>query len=116
EAIALRLKLGAQLGIVVDAAIEGDGQAELGVGHGLARPFGQVDDPEPAMRERRVVMDDEAGAVRPPRRECLHHPGLGERRRRRAVEPYFSANATHESVGILSVTLHPRRVYYMSDN
>jgi hypothetical protein len=49
EAVAVALELGAQLLVVVDAAVEDRGQAELVVHHRLAAGRRQVDDRQPAV-------------------------------------------------------------------
>src|SRR5690606_19213570 len=89
------LEFATQLGIIVDAAVEGDAQAELGIDHRLAGFFSQVDDLQPAMGKGYVAMHHEAASVRSAWRQRLHHPGLGECRRLGTVEAYFSANSTH---------------------
>jgi hypothetical protein len=51
EAVAGLGQLLAQLLVVVDAAVEGDRQAQRGVDEGLRGGFGQVDDLQPAVAE-----------------------------------------------------------------
>ena len=97
EAITLGFQFAPQFRIVVDAAVEGDGKAEFGVHHGLAGLLRQVDDREPPVPERRVTVNDEPGAVRPPRRDCIHHLRLDERRGLAPVETHFTTNPTHGS-------------------
>jgi hypothetical protein len=52
EAVPVAFELAAQLVVVVDAAVEPDRQTELGIGHRLVPAARQVDDLQPAMRER----------------------------------------------------------------
>ena len=51
ESIAVALELAPQFFVVVDAAVPGDGQAQIGVDHRLRACFGQVDDFEATMTE-----------------------------------------------------------------
>ncbi len=67
EAVALGLELAAQLGVVVDGAVEDDAQAELGVDHGLLRRLGQVHDLQPAMAPGLRALREHAAVVRPAR-------------------------------------------------
>ena len=80
EAVAGALQLGAQLAVVVDAAVEDGGQAQLGVDHRLGAALGQVDDLQPAVAERGRARGVHAGAVRT---AAVH--GLGDPRDGRDV-------------------------------
>ena len=51
EPVAVALELASQFLVVVDAAVPGDGQAQIGVDHRLRAGFGQVDDFEATMTE-----------------------------------------------------------------
>ena len=87
-----RLELGAQLAVVVDAAVEDD-RSEA-VAHRLRAALGQVDDRQPPVHEACVSVEPHAGAVRPARRERLAHP-----LERRAIRPrppaQLDAEAAH---------------------
>ena len=66
EAVARRGELLAELAVVVDAAVEDDREAEVGVHHGLAPRGGQVDDAQAAVAERRGSLGPQAARVGPP--------------------------------------------------
>ena len=95
EPVAEALELGAELAVVVDHAVEDDGEAELVVDHGLGAALGQVDDLEPAVAERDVALRPDAGAVGPPGRHDVRHPVDRRDVRARAVEGHLSAYAAH---------------------
>ena len=98
EAVALALELGAEFGIVVDAAVKRDGQPEMDVGEGLRRRLGQVDDLQPPVRHADGAAQDHAGAVRPARRHRLGHPLEPRRRGGAAVKADLAADAAHGRV------------------
>ena len=99
EAVPLRRQVRPKLGVVVDAAVEGDGQAGVGVGKRLGRGFAQVDDLQPPVAEARAPAQDEAEAIRPARRHRRAHPFDRLGRGRAAVESDLSANAAHRGIG-----------------
>ena len=98
ERIALGLQLLAQFRIVVDAAVEGDRQAEIGVHHRLFGARRQVDDRQAAMAEHHPAAPDDAFGVRAARRHRFGHACKCGGGRHRPVEGQFAANATHTSV------------------
>ncbi|MCY1293388.1 hypothetical protein D9M70_426470 [compost metagenome] len=51
EAVAERLQFGAQFRVVVEGAVEGQGEAQVGVDHRLRRGVGQLHDLQPAVAE-----------------------------------------------------------------
>ncbi len=101
EAVALGLELGAELGIIVDAAVEGDGQPQLGVDEGLRRGFGQVDDLQPPVGEPDRAANDRAGAVRAAGRHRVSHALEPRGRDSAAGEVDLSADAAHMRAGPL---------------
>ena len=97
--MAKRDQLGAQLGIVVDAAIEGDGQPERGVDEGLRGRLREVDDLEPPVAEPGRPAQNHARAVRPARRHGVAHSFNSCRRRGHTAHAKFSANSAHGFFG-----------------
>ncbi len=95
EVVAGRDQLFAQFRIVVDAAVEDDGQAERRVDHRLAGLFRQVDDLQPPVPEGDAPLRDDAAAVGAARRKRFCHPCHGRRIGKRAIESDFSGNSTH---------------------
>jgi hypothetical protein len=73
EAVAETLKLLAKFRIVVEAAVEDQGDPELGIDHGLLGLFRQIDDLEAAMTQSDGTPQNDPGAVRPSRRQGLGH-------------------------------------------
>ena len=97
EAIALGFQLAAEFGIIVDAAIERDGEAKIGIHHGLASLLREVDDGQAPVAERRIAMDNQPGAIRPPRRYRIHHFRLHEGRGLSPIKAHFTTDPTHGS-------------------
>ena len=64
EAIAAILQLGAQGTKIVNAAVENDGQAEIGVDHRLLGRLGEVENAQPAMAEGNVALREKTPGVR----------------------------------------------------
>ena len=85
-----RFELRADLGVVVDLAVEDDAQAAVLVGHGLVRRVAQVDDGEPSEPEAdaRILVHPEPWAIRTPvdhrlahvRDQARLHPIVGAQR------------------------------------
>ena len=73
EPVAVALELAAQLLVVVDAAVPGDRQAQVGVDHRLGARLGQVDDLEATMAQGNPALRPDACPVRPPWRHHLSH-------------------------------------------
>jgi hypothetical protein len=67
EDVAAPLELGVQLRVVVDAAVEGDGEAERLIAHGLTAALGEVDDRQAAVHESGAATQPQPRAVGPPR-------------------------------------------------
>ena len=98
EAVAVALQLVAQLLVVVDAAVPGDGQPQLGVDHRLRAGLGQVDDLQAAVAEGDAALRPHARAVR-----ARGDHDVGHRRDRRyigrsAVESHLTGGSTHVAV------------------
>jgi hypothetical protein len=74
EAVPLGLQVLAQLRVVVDLAVDDDGDLAVLVRHRLAARLGQIDDREPAVAERDGAVGVEAEAVGP----AVHHRGREE--------------------------------------
>ena len=87
EPVALAHQLAAQLRVVVDAAVEDDGEAELGVDHRLVAVAGQVDDGQPTVAEGHVLARTTSRCCRVPEGPCRRswrrrppgRPGVRER-------------------------------------
>ncbi len=78
EAAAARLEIAAQLDPVEDLAVEGDGRAAVGEGHGLAA-VAEADDRQAGMAEAAAVGDEVAvlvGAAMPDGAHHAHEKGL----------------------------------------
>src|SRR4051812_9435190 len=89
--MAKRPQLGAQLVVVVDAAVEDDRQ--LAVAHRLRAQFGQIDDRQSLVDHADTVAQPEPGAVRPARRQHGAHA-----LERVAVDaPQLHAEAAHQA-------------------
>ena len=97
EAIALGLKLFAQLLVVVDAAVEHQRQPEITVDHRLGAVGGQVDDRQPPMPERHRPVRHHAVGVRSARRHRAGHPDYGADIGRLPVEADLTADTAHVS-------------------
>ena len=97
EPVAVALQLVAQLLVVVDAAVEHRGQAEVGVDHRLGAALGQVDDLQPAVPERDRPGGVQAGAVGAARCHRGGDPGdrLDVRATTVAREPDLPGDAAH---------------------
>src|SRR5690606_26687888 len=91
------LELAPELVVVVDAAVEGDGEPELGVDHRLGRPLAQVDDLQAPVPERHRSLGPEPRPVRPSVAHRRCHPRHGGRVGRAPGEIDLTAEATHAS-------------------
>ena len=69
-------EFGLQLGVVVDRAVEDEGEAPVGARHRLV-PVGRVDDREPAHADGGIAGGVEAAVVRPAVDLALHHARYG---------------------------------------
>src|ERR1043166_4712332 len=63
--LAERLQLAAQIGVVVDFAVEGDGDRLIAIAHRLSGSVRQVDDREPAMPHAIAHTRDHVRVARP---------------------------------------------------
>ena len=95
KAVTERAQFGAQLPVVVDAAIEHDTETELVIDHRLLRMLGKIDDLQASMRDRQVIHLEKSAGVRSARYQHGIHglqdfdSGLG------SIEADFSADSTH---------------------
>src|SRR4029453_17572693 len=81
--------------IVVDAAVEDQGEPELLVGHRLPAGLGEIDDLQPPVPEPARAVGPEAFAVRTAGLQTRQHAPDGLTVRRATVEPQFAADSTH---------------------
>ncbi len=102
EAVPPGLELAAQLAVVVDAAVEDDRHAELGVEHGLGGGLGEVDDRQAAVAHGDVTVLPEPPGIGTPVPHGLghgrHQDGIG---RARGMD--LSAEAAH------GIPVYPKR-------
>jgi hypothetical protein len=94
-----RLQFRAQLGVVVDAAVEDDGQSELRIMHGLVGGIGQIDDLQAPMSEGQLAACEQAVAVRAARRHGVAHGRDQGDVRSAAVKGDFACDTLHDSAG-----------------
>ena len=95
EAVAVADQLLPQLLVVVDAAVPGDGEAQVRVDHGLGARFGQVDDLQATMAERDPALRPHSRPVRTPGRHRLGHGRDGGDIRCLAVETHLAGGSAH---------------------
>ena len=95
EAVAEALQHRAQLGVVVDRAVEDQRQAEFGIDHRLARAFGQIDDRQAAVAEGGRAIGPLARGVGPAPRQTRVHALDDGRIGPAAVESQFTCDAAH---------------------
>ncbi len=95
EVIALVLQLGAQLRIVVDGAVEDQGQPQLLVHHGLVGALGKVDHGQAAVAETQGAVAVAAAVVWAAGTQPFGHGGHRRQVGGPAVESQFSTNAAH---------------------
>ena len=89
EATALGFELGLELAVIVDLAVEGDGERAVGAVHRLRAALGKIDDGEPPVGEADPAVGRQpvAAAVGAARRHAgVHAPELGAIDRRGDVE------------------------------
>ncbi len=77
ESVAESLQFLPQLAVVVDAAVEHDGQAELGIGHRLLRVLGEIDDAQAAVGKGDTALLPDTCGIGATRREGVTHVGDG---------------------------------------
>ena len=109
ERVAARLEFGAEFLVIVDAAVEDDGQPERGVGERLTRCVGQVDDLEAAMAEGDAVVSNDPHAIGPARCEAVGHPFHRHDISDAAVEPHFTRKSTQTPGLLLSLRQETRK-------
>src|SRR3712207_9426117 len=97
EPVAVALELGPEFLVVVDAAVEDRGQAELVVHHRLGSAGGEVDDRQPAVTEGDPAVAPRTLTVRSPGDEGLHHAPDRGRVGQGAVERDLAAQPKHTS-------------------
>ena len=112
EAVALGLELRLQLAVIVDLAVEGDGERAVGAVHRLRAALGQIDDREPPVGEADPPVGREpvAAAVGPARRHAgVHARELTPVDSGRDVE--ISEYAGYSAHGEGTVPHHPERSF-----
>src|SRR5438132_14355880 len=92
--MALTFQLPAQLGIVVDLAVEDNDQFTIGGGHGLTTR-GQAHDGQPAMAEEEAPISPPGAGVRPPVAQVVDQGRPVLLPWRRAVEAQHPEQTTH---------------------
>jgi hypothetical protein len=95
EVVAGGAKLVAQLGVVVDGAVEDQRQAELGVDQRLAGSVRQVDDRQALVAECERAIGMAAGMVRPPALQAPHHATDRSEIGGALVEAKLAADSAH---------------------
>ena len=95
ETVALGLQLLAQLAVVVDGAIEHDGQPQIGHHHGLMGLLRQIHDLQPAMAQPHPLMQLDAFAVGSPTFHGSVHGRNESPVDGLPVKPDFSADSAH---------------------
>jgi hypothetical protein len=95
EPVALGAQPATQLVVVVDAAVEHDGQAEFLVPHGLGAALGQVHDRQPTVAKRHRALGHETVVVGPAGAHQVQHPLHAANVGRRAVEANLAGDSTH---------------------
>ncbi len=95
KTIAQGAQFGAQLLVVVDAAVEHDAQTECIVHHRLLGMFGEVDDLEAAVRGRQMVHLMDAAGVRSTRDQNAVYSLQGFDWWLGSIEADFPADSTH---------------------
>jgi hypothetical protein len=88
-------ELFAQFLVVVDAAVEHQGQPEVAVDHRLPATRGQVDDRQAPVAERERTVRDDAVGIGAAGRHGTRHPGHRGHIGRLSVEADFSADTAH---------------------
>ncbi len=93
--VAVRLELRAEVGVVVDLAVEDDLHRAVLVAERL-RAGGKIDDAEPPVSERGMAVGPGAGAIRSAVREDVAHRGQpGEVRRLQPFSGHQAGNSAH---------------------
>ncbi len=92
------LELGAQLLVVVDAAVEHQGQPERRVDHRLRAGDREVDDREPSVHQRHRAVRPDAVAVGAAVLEAATQPRAGRDVRAAAVEAQLTRQSAHSSL------------------
>jgi hypothetical protein len=95
EPVAVPAQLVAQLAVVVDAAVEDDGQPQLGVDHRLVPVGREVDDGQPAVAEGQRSVRVGAGVVGSTRHHGVAHEADRGEVGGAVVEPEFTGETAH---------------------
>ncbi len=95
EAVAVADQVLPQFLVVVDAAVPGDGQAQLRIDHRLGARFGQVDDLQATMAERDPALRPHTRRVGTPGRHRLGHGRDRGDIRCLAVETHLAGGSAH---------------------
>ncbi len=98
EAVAVPGQLLPQFLVVVDAAVPGDGQAEVRIDHRLGARFGQVDDLQATVAESHSALRPHARRVRSPGRHRFGHGRDGSDIRGLTIETHFTGGSAHLEV------------------
>ena len=98
EAIAQRFEFAAQLAVIVDAAVEDQGQAERRIAHRLRPALAQIDDLQPPVAEGDPALCNDAFAIRPPWRLPGRHPGNRAGICRASIKGKLAAQTAHISM------------------
>ena len=97
EAVTLGHQVLAQFAVVVDGAVEDQGQAQFRVHHRLVGADGQVDDAQAPVAQAQAAVAPAPAVIRPAPLDLVHHPIDRPKIRWRAVEAQLSADTTHGS-------------------
>ena len=95
EAVALGLELAAQLGVVVDRAVENDAQPQRRIEHRLLGGLGQIHDLQPAMAPGLRALRKYAATVRAARLLLRVHARQSRKVRGGVIESQLTCNSTH---------------------
>ena len=96
EAVAVSGQFAPQILVVVDAAVPGDGQTQVGVDHRLRAGLGQVDDLQAAVAECDPALRPHARRIRATRGHRLGHGRHRGNIGRSAVESHLAGGSTHQ--------------------
>ena len=97
EAVAQPAELLAQVAVVVDAAVEDDGQTQLGIDHGLGAGRREVDDGEPPMGQGHRARRPDPRAVGTSGGQAVRAPLEGAQVGGTAVEATLTDDSAHRA-------------------
>ena len=101
EAVVEGFQLAPQFTVVVDAAVEDDGEPQARVGHRLLGGLREIDDAQPAMGQRDAALLEGARCVGAAGLEDFAHPGDGADVGGGRVEAGFTRKSAHEWIASL---------------